>query len=275
MSMQATLAVSALILGCVLAHTAGCKLQERMIFPRQYANPRALSGPPEGVTSRWSAAPDGTRVEAWFIAAEGVGAVRPGPVVVFFHGNGELIDDQRSLAAFYVAQGVSVLLPEYRGYGRTSGTPSQAAIVADMTRIYDELAARPEIDRGRIVFHGRSLGGGVAAALAAARPPAALILESTFTSLAALARTRGLPERLCRHPFRTDRVLPGLQRPVLILHGADDALIPAAHGRSLHASAPGSTYVELPGHHNDFPLDRVAYEAAIVGFLRSAEVLGG
>jgi fermentation-respiration switch protein FrsA (DUF1100 family) len=263
MSMQATFAVSALILGCVLAHTASCKLQERMIFPRQYANPRALPGPPDGVTSLWSPAPDGTRVEAWFFAAEDVSAERPGPVVVFFHGNGELIDDQLPLAAFYVAQGVSVLLPEYRGYGRSPGTPSQAAIVADMTRIYDELAARPEVDRGRIVFHGRSLGGGVAAALAAARPPAALILESTFTSLAALARTRGLPESLC------------LQRPVLILHGADDVLIPAAHGRSLHASAPGSTYVELPGHHNDFPLDRVAYEAAIVGFLRSAGVLGG
>ncbi|MDC0667768.1 alpha/beta hydrolase [Nannocystis radixulma] len=272
--MKPMVVASFLLLGCVLAYAASCKLQERIIFPRQYANSRALPGPPDQVTSLWSPAPDGTRVEAWFIAGKGVSREQPGPVVVFFHGNGELIDDQLALAAFYTARGASVLLPEYRGYGRSQGTPSQAAIVADMTRIYDELAARPEIDGARIVFHGRSLGGGVAAALAATRPPAALILESTFTSLAALARSHGLPESLCRHPFRTDRVLPGLQRPVLILHGADDELIPVAHGRSLHASAPESTYVELPGHHNDFPGDRAAYEAAIVGFLRSAGVLG-
>ena len=125
------------------------------------------------------------------------------------------------------------------------------------------------------MYHGRSLGGGVAAALATERPPAALVLESTFTSLAALARTRGLPESLCRHPFRTDRALPGLQRPVLVLHGRDDELIPPAHGRELHALAPGSTYVELPGGHNDFPGDRAAYEDALRQFLRTHAILAG
>ncbi|PCC73726.1 hypothetical protein SAMN02745121_06844 [Nannocystis exedens] len=256
-----------------LAYTASCALQERLIFPRQYANQHALARPPVGVTSLWSRAPDGPQVEAWFIPARGASADSPGPAVMFFHGNGELIDHQLTLAASYVARGVSVLLPEYRGYGRSEGTPSQAAIVGDMVRFYDELAARPEVDPARVVFHGRSLGGGVASALAAARAPAALILESTFTSLAALARSQGLPEGLCRHPFRTDRVLPTLQRPLLILHGSEDEVIPVAHGRSLHASVPGSTYVELPGRHNDFPRDRAAYDAALVAFLRAAGVL--
>lgn len=260
---------------CALAllYAASCALQERMIFPRQYANQRTRPGPPAGVTALWTSAPDGPRVEAWLVPGAGVGPGRPGPLVVFFHGNGELIDDQLVLAAMYTAWGASVLLPEYRGYGRSQGAPSQDAIVADMVRLYDSLAARDDVDGARIVYHGRSLGGGVAAALAAERPPAALVLESTFTSLAALARTKGLPESLCRHPFRTDAVLPGLGRPVLVLHGADDALIPPTHGRELHARAPGSTYVELPGEHNDFPRDRAAYEAAVRGFFAEHGVL--
>ncbi|WAS96711.1 alpha/beta hydrolase [Nannocystis punicea] len=265
--------LAVLLVTGVLVYSASCTLQERVIFPREYANQRALASPPAGVTPLWSPAADGTRVEAWFVPGRGASAERPGPAVMFFHGNGELIDHQLALAASYAARGVSVLLPEYRGYGRSQGKPSQAAIVGDMLRFHDELAARPEVDRARVVFHGRSLGGGVASALAAVRPPAALILESTFTSLAALARKHGLPEALCRHPFRTDRVLPALQRPVLILHGSEDEMIPVAHGRSLHTSAPGSTYVELPGGHNDFPRDRPAYERALDAFLRASGVL--
>jgi hypothetical protein len=265
--------LAVLLVTGVLAYTASCTLQERAIFPREYANQHALAGPPAGVTPLWSPAPDGTRVEAWFVPGRGASAERPGPAVMFFHGNGELIDHQLSLAGWYAARGVSVLLPEYRGYGRSEGKPSQAAIVADMLRFHDDLVARPEVDRARVVFHGRSLGGGVASALAAVRPPAALILESTFTSLAALARSHGLPEALCRHPFRTDHVLPELRRPVLIFHGSEDEVIPVDHGRGLHASAPGSTYVELPGRHNDFPRDRHAYERALEAFLREAGVL--
>lgn len=263
------------IVVCVLALllAAAWSLQGRLIFPRDYANQRARPGPPAGVEALWTTAPDGVRVEAWLVRGDGVAVGRPAPLVIFFHGNGELIDDQLALAATYAGWGASVLLPEYRGYGRSQGEPSQDAIVADMVRLYDSLAARDDTDVTRVVYHGRSLGGGVAAALAAERPPAALVLESTFTSLAALARTRGLPEWLCRHPFRTDRVLPQLGRPVLVLHGSDDALIPPAHGRELAARAPGSTYVELAGEHNDFPRDRAAYEAALLEFLRSHGVL--
>lgn len=255
-----------------LAYGVACALQERLIFPREYARGR-LPATPRGVEALWITADDGARVEAWFAPGAGVGPGAPGPLVIFFHGNGELIDTGLDVAALYNPWGVSVLLAEYRGYGRSQGTPSQAAIVADMVRFHDVMAARPDVDPGRIVYHGRSLGGGVAGALAAERPPAALILESTFTSLAALARSRGLLESLCRHPFRTDRVLPGLGRPVLLLHGADDELIPPAHARQLHAITPGSQLVELPGHHNDFPGDPAAYAAAIRGFLRATGCL--
>jgi fermentation-respiration switch protein FrsA (DUF1100 family) len=89
---------------------------------------------------------------------------------------------------------------EYRGYGRASGTPSQAALVADGARFYDWLAARPEVDRRRIVLQGTSLGGAIATAVAAERKPAALVLECTFTSMGALAHGYGLPTVLCKHP---------------------------------------------------------------------------
>lgn len=248
-----------------LAYAVGCSFQEKLIFPISYAN-QHTQPVPQGVESLWLTADDGARVEAWFIPAAGPG---PHPLIIFFHGNGELIDTNLDIADLYHPWGVSVLLAEYRGYGRTQGEPSQSAIVADMQRFHDLMAARPDIDPTRIAYHGRSLGGGVASALAAERKPAALILESTFTSLAALARSRGLLESLCRHPFRTDRVLPTLARPVLILHGAQDELIDPSHGRTLHSLTPDSQYVELPGHHNDFPGDRPAYITAIRTFLQT------
>jgi fermentation-respiration switch protein FrsA (DUF1100 family) len=263
-----TVIVACLFVGLFgLAYGVGCAFQERMIFPREYANAR-VQPIPAHVESLWITAADGTRVEGWFVPGAGIGPDRPGPLLMFFHGNGELIDTNLAMAELYRPWGVSVLLAEYRGYGRSQGDPSQAAIVADMVQFHDTIAARPDVDPQRIAYHGRSLGGGVAAALGAARPPPALILESTFTSLAAVARSRGLLESLCRHPFHTDRVLPGLDRPVLILHGADDELIPPAHARRLHALTPDSQYVELPGHHNDFPGDPAAYTAAIREFLR-------
>lgn len=252
-----------------LAYGVGCSLQERLIFPRSYAN-QHVQPLPEGALSLWMSAADGTRVEAWFIPAPGPG---PHPLIIFFHGNAELIDTNLDTADLYRSLGASTLLVEYRGYGRSQGDPSQSAIVADARQFHDLMAARPDIDPARIAYHGRSLGGGVASALAAERPPAALILESTFTSLAALARSRGLLESLCRHPFRTDRVLPTLDRPVLILHGADDEMIPPTHARTLHAATPGSTYLEAPGGHNDFPRDRRAYIAAIRTFLQTNHIL--
>lgn len=254
-----------------VAYAVGCSFQERLIFPRDYAAAHARPVP-RGAQSLWISAADGVAVEAWFIPAPAASPERPAPLVIFFHGNAELIDTNVDIANLYCPWGFSVLLAEYRGYGRSRGEPSQAAIVADMQQFHDLMATRPDIDPTRIVYHGRSLGGGVAGALAAARPPAALVLESTFTSLAAVARSRGLADPLCRHPFHTDRVLPTLARPVLLLHGVDDTLIPPSHARALHALVPGSTLVELPGHHNDFPLDRPAYESAIHQFLRTHHI---
>ena len=199
----------------------------------------------------------------------------PAPLVVFFHGNAELIDYQSTIVEGYRRLGCSVLLPEYRGYGRSAGKPSEQAIVADAVRFYDEITRRPDVDPSRIVFHGRSLGGGPAAALAARRSAKALVLESTFTSVADMASAYLAPSFLVKNKFHTDRVLPTLEIPVLIFHGTRDDIIPVAHGRRLRDLATHGTYVEYDCKHNDFPGDENedAYWEQVAAFLRGAGVL--
>lgn len=197
----------------------------------------------------------GGKVIAWFIPAFDVGAGGLPPLVIFFHGNAEIIDHQQDTIERYRRMGCSLLLPEYRGYGRSDGTPSEAAIVDDVLYFYDLVLRRTDIDKTRIFFHGRSLGGGPAAQLAARHEPRLLILESTFKSAAAMAHRYFAPAFIARNPFRTDRVLASLDIPVLIFHGANDDIIPVANGRALRDIAIDATYVEYDCRHNDFPGD--------------------
>lgn len=196
------------------------------------------------------------------------------PLVVWCHGNAETIDQDAALdeVQMYLRRRVAVLLPEYRGYGRAQGSPSQAAIVEDLVRLHDQAVARPEIDPRRVAFFGRSLGGGVAVQLAALRPPRALILQSTFTSIASFAAGYGVPGFIVRSPFRTDAVLPRLDMPMLIMHGDRDPIVPVSHGRRLKALAPNATYFEQPADHLDFPTDFEDYERRVYDFLDVAGI---
>lgn len=252
------------IVGAALVWT----LQSRLLFPRGAAGPALATLDRREGEAIWLKCDDGVAVEAWFLPGVGRTSRSPGPAVIYLHGNGEIIEQCLGQARLYTQRGISVLLPEYRGYGRSGGSPSETTIGADMVEFYDRLLQRAEVDRSQVILHGRSVGGGVAAHLALQRPPAALVLESTFTSVASFAWRFGLPPALCTNPFHTDRVVPILDRPILILHGADDEQIPPEHGRRLHALAPGSVYAELSGGHNDFPRDQDGYERAIFGFLR-------
>lgn len=246
--------------------------QGNMLFPRWLTGPAAESAP-AGAERLWVTAEGGHRVEAHFYPAPAAAAGERTPAVVFTHGNGELVHQCTEIARMYNEMGLSVLIPEYRGYGNAGGSPSQDAIVADVTAFYDLLAARPEIDPAAIVLHGRSLGGGVAAQLAARRRPAALVLESTFTSIASFSWRYGVPPALVRHPFRTDRVLPTLQGvPILIMHGRGDSIVPVEHGRRLRSLAPHAEYYETDDEHMSFR-DLAAYREAVRGFLDRSGLL--
>lgn len=230
--------------------------QDHIIFPGADRPRPAAPGPTEpGVEQVWITSDDGCRVEAWFKPGRGRTAMAPGPAVMYFHGNNDSVDTGWWVARHNVENGISTLVVENRGYGRAEGHPAQQAIVADAIRFYDGLAIRPEVDARRIYFHGSSLGGAVAVAVAEHRQPAALVLECTFTSMEAMAHRYGMPGFLCRHPFRTDRVLPTLDIPIAIFHGRRDDFIPVTHARRLHELAPRARYVELDCGHDDFHND--------------------
>ena len=250
-------------------------IQRSILFPRQIAqqDPRAAERV-AGLEKIWIDSDQGP-VEGWFIPGEGVSPGRPGPAVLFAHGNAELIDDWPEVLSPYRRLGVSLLLPEYRGYGRSAGEPTQEAITRDFQRFYDWLAARPEVDRKRIVFHGRSLGGGAVSALARLRPCAALILQSTFVSVTALARRFLLPGFLVADPFDNERALTGLDLPVLIVHGTLDSFIPFAHARKLRAVAARGELLAYPCDHNDCPPDWEVFFRDVGSFLGRHDLLHG
>jgi hypothetical protein len=236
----------------------------------------ALANPGEGIEGleRWTLDHDDGVVEAFFIPGRGCTPDQPGPAVIFAHGNGELIDYWPEMLAPFRELGVSLLLPEYRGYGRSAGEPSEDGIVEDYVQYYDRLVERPEVDPSRVVFVGRSLGGGVVSALARRRAPAALILQSTFTSVPALAARWYVPRILIRDAFDTlDLLERGFRAPVLVFHGTEDTLIPVSHARQL-ARAVDAELVLYAAGHNDLPPAESDYWDRVERFLRAHHILG-
>jgi fermentation-respiration switch protein FrsA (DUF1100 family) len=243
------------------------------LFPR--FRTRVDPGAGSGIAGleRLHLATDEGDVEAWFLRGDGVSTERPGPAVLYAHGNADLIEDHAGWLEPYRRLGVSLLLPEFRGYGRSAGSPSERAITEDFVAFYDLLASRADVDRTRIVFHGRSIGGGAVCALARRRKPRAIVLQSTFTSLPDVARRFLVPGFLLRDRFDNLSFLAEYDGPVLLGHGRRDALVPHVHAERLHRAAPRSRLLSDEGRHNDSPLDATAFFAEVRALLLEAGVL--
>jgi pimeloyl-ACP methyl ester carboxylesterase len=185
--------------------------------------------------------------ESWLMRA----AAQPSRgLVCFLHGNAELIDHCTHEAQEWNNRGFDVVLPEYRGYGRASGSPSQDGIVAD---VIDAISRAMAITGDtRLILHGRSLGTGVSAQVAALGSirPAGIVLESPFTSVASFAWRYGIPPLLVTNPYRTDEVISSFECPILILQGRDDEIVPVAHGERLASLNTRAKLVKLEGSHN-------------------------
>ncbi|MEN8246198.1 MAG: alpha/beta hydrolase, partial [Thermodesulfobacteriota bacterium] len=207
-------------------------------------------------------------VEWWLFKGHGVDALHPGPTVLIAHGNRELIDFYLSRAEAYQSMGYNVLLGEYRGYGRSTGKPSRKRIASDYKRFYDQLIAMPTVDPERIVFHGRSLGGGVLSELSRHRPPAAIIVESTFTSIKDMAH--GAPDFLLSDNYDTLSALKDYQGPILIIHGNEDKVVPVKHALEMKKQVPAAQLILYDCGHSDGPPDWEAYWKDITGFLDEA-----
>lgn len=237
-------------------------LQRSMLFPGQYADV-GQRGPYTYLELDTDEGP----VEAIMLEA-------PEPVaglVVWAHGNGEVIDGIPPAVRPYTQMGFHVLIPEYRGYGRSAGKPAQAAIVDDYIDWVDKVRERDDLVDKPIIYHGTSLGGGVVSSLSSMRPPSALILQSTFTKVSGFALRYGVPPLLVRDPFDSASTLEEWRGPTLIMHGSADEVIPVKHGRELHRALPDSTYVEVEAGHA-MPMNH-AYWQRIESFLEDADLL--
>jgi len=199
------------------------------------------------------AAADGTRLHGWFLPGE------PGmPALLFCHGNGGNIADRIELLRFYHELGLPQLIFDYRGYGRSAGTPSEAGTYSDARGARAWLAGRGWPAQ-RTIYLGRSLGAAVALQLALEDPPAALVLESGFTSVAAMGRLHyPLLARLfgwvLAAEYDNHARIGQLRAPLLLVHGSADRIVPLAMGEELFTLAPEpKRLLVLPGvGHNDF-----------------------
>lgn len=215
---------------------------------------------------------DGERLDAWFVPAPPARGV-----VLFLHGNaGNMAQRMDSIAMFH-RLGYGVLIFDYRGYGRSSGKPSEAGLYRDAETVWAYLTGQRGIAPGRIVLFGESLGGAVAAHLAARQPPreqpGALVLASVFTSVPDLAADLypWLPARwLARLRYDTAEALARIHAPVLVAHSPDDEIVPYRHGEQLfHAAPRPKVFLRLAGGHNEgFIFMRPEWVEALAGFLR-------
>jgi len=215
----------------------------------------------------WLETADGITLYGWFIPA----MPRRG-VLLFFHGNAGNISHRLDSIATFHRLGLSTLIVDYRGYGRSQGRPTEPGTYQDAEAAWRYLVEERQISPADIVIFGRSLGGGVASWLAQRHTPGALILESTFTSVTDIATQQYpfLPVRqLGRIHYDTLARLPEIGCPVLIVHSPDDRLIPYEHGQSLFAAAgEPKEFLEIRGDHNNgFIISASAYEARLNDFI--------
>lgn len=218
----------------------------------------------------WFRTPSGGRRFGWFVAS-----TRSPWVLLWCHGNaGNIINRIENLRAL-VQAGLSVFVFDYGGYGRSDGRPSEPGLYEDALAAYDHLVVTRRIRPERIVLFGRSLGGTVAGEVAAQRPVAGLILESTFPSIEAVAKIHywGLPVHwLLGARFRLIDRLPNIGIPALVIHGDRDEIIPLSLGRRVFEALRGEKawYVVSGADHNDVPfVGGPAYFERLLSFLRT------
>jgi fermentation-respiration switch protein FrsA (DUF1100 family) len=210
---------------------------------------------------------DGEQLDAWFIPADPMRGV-----VLFCHGNAGNISHRLDSIRLFHGLGLSVLIFDYRGYGRSSGKPTEKGTYRDADAAWDYLVKQRGIAPGQIILFGRSLGAAIAADLATRQRAAAVILESAFTSVPDVAAGfyPWLPVRwLSRYQYDTGKKLADIHGPVLIVHSRDDEIIPYANGERLFevANEP-KQFLPLRGGHNDgFMVSGKDYIQGLDGFL--------
>jgi len=213
---------------------------------------------------------DDERLIAWFVPPR-----RAKLVVIYFHGNAGALNLRAGRLKWLVDDGTGVLALSYRGYGGSTGKPSESGLIRDAEAAYNFVVARYPAER--IVLWGESLGTGVAVALAAGHKTGGLILDAPFTSIADVgaAAYPFAPVRwLIKDPFHSDERIARVNAPLLVLHGERDLIIPIKFGERLFSLAnEPKRMVHFPfgGHVN---LDDYGAAAIVKQFLAGCQVPG-
>lgn len=215
---------------------------------------------------------DSVRLHGWYVPATDARGV-----LLFFHGNAGNLSHRLDSIRLFHDLGLSVFILDYRGYGQSEGSPSEAGTRRDARAAWDYLADQRGTPTGSIVTFGRSLGAAVAAELAREHRPGALILESAFTSVPDIAQEAYwyLPARwLSRFEYTTADYVRRISAPTLVIHSEDDEIIPFHHGRTIFEAAnePKRFLTLRGGHNTGYILSEAEYRRGIDAFL--SEIAG-
>jgi fermentation-respiration switch protein FrsA (DUF1100 family) len=210
---------------------------------------------------------DGVVISGWYIPAGDEKGV-----VLFCHGNAGNVSDRLDSIKIFHDLRQSVLIFDYRGYGRSGGTISEKGTYLDAEAAWDYLTEVRHKSAGEITIFGRSLGGAIAAETALRKRPVCLVLESTFMSVPAIARKYypWLPVGLiAKYRYATLDKIGLIRCPKLIIHSKEDEIIPFEHGRKIYEKAvPPKEFLEIKGGHNEgFMLSGDAYKEGLGSFL--------
>jgi len=212
-------------------------------------------------------AQDGIQLNGWLIKAS-----EATETLIFFHGNAGNISGRLGKIQLFHQIKVNVFIVDYRGYGKSEGVPSEQAMYKDAVAAYDYLAARDDIDSKHISTYGASLGGAAAIDLATKRPLAGIIIDSSFSNAADMAKTvyPFIPSFLLSIKLDSLSKIKDVKVPKLFFHSRGDQTVPFRLGRKLFdAAGEPKTFIEITGDHND---DRVEDAEKFLGGIK--EFLG-
>lgn len=239
------------VLGFLRSHFQYSKMFLPDRFPNGIWTPQSFGLPARDV---WFRSADGEELHAWWIPY-----ASPRGTILFLHGNTGSIANRIGILRVLRRLRVNLMAPDYRGYGRSSGKPSEKGLYLDARAAFDHLTQVIGESQSRVILFGHSLGGAVAIDCALDRQPAGFVVQSSFTHVrdAARALFPTLPLHLvATRQFASIDKVPGIRLPKLFIHGTEDETVPLELGQRLFAAAaePKELYLVQRAGHNDIHL---------------------
>lgn len=244
--------------------------ENRLIFfPPRYPEGFPAQGKfPDDLEEVWISTEDGVRLNAWFRANPA-----SSKVLLWLHGNATNIGRQMGEMEAYSRLGINILALDYRGYGKSEGSPNEIGVYRDAEAAYRYLTDQRRFLSQNIIVYGHSLGGAVAVDLASRHPCGGLIVESSFTNTGEMARLMfhlPLIEYLPRSKFDSLAKIARVHAPILVIHGTRDPTVPFAMGKKLFEAAPEPKWflaVEDGEHNSIFTAGGEHYWKTLEGFV--------